>query len=106
MRAVSGQAKYWPLTMGKHTIWMTTEIWLALAPMHACSSFLQPLFGQSWVAHFCTEIWPGHIWQGGHAATKRARSTLISISNTFSNLQILCLLALISMRVGLGDENI
>ena len=49
MRALSGQAKYWPLTMGKPIIWMTTKIWLALAPMPVCSSFfsapVRPILG-------------------------------------------------------------
>jgi len=65
MRALSGQAKYWWFTMGKHTIWMTTKIWLALGPMHACCSFLQPHSAQSWAADFCTKIWPGHGLAGG-----------------------------------------
>ena len=65
-----------------------------------------PLLQCTRVVHFCSPSLANHgwpisapkfgqatIWQGGRAATKRARSTLISISNTFPNLQILCLLA-------------
>jgi len=68
MRTLSGQAKYWPLTMGKPTIGWQPNFGRSDARVQFI--FLAPLLPVL-VDDFCTKIWVGHNLAGQTAASNQ-----------------------------------